>query len=363
MSVSNCFASFTRSQSLGYVISIIDDDSNIWEYPQTILKYKNQLTGEINATEGLYSIGGNYAVGSGALGIYLKQTSMYISYAPSVEVYGGNIVDTYDQKIDLLFGCSMNDIPLGARVYLYGNSHEIDSSDSNSIQSVTGFGLNLGATFFRNLETQLEYNYVAWTNKYEFSDNLTDSKGYGEIEFGGRYWLKVSNKYTLIPHLKFKTKEEGYKNVWDERIHSSNDFDIGLGCNYQIADHILSVLDVGFKYFNAKLKLSNIQDYVFVDKQPYIRIGLEAEISSWLSFRMGGYKRLVNISIERDRIAKTEKWEYATTHINLGVAFCTGNLEIDATIDPKFLTRGPNFISGTSGNIASRISLTYSFDD
>lgn len=57
----------------------------------------------------------------------------------------------------------------------------------------------------------------------------------------------------------------------------------------------------------------------------------------------------------------------AETMTYLGAGMHWGDLEIDAMIDPSFLTNGPYFISGedTDGDydgLAARVSLLYWFD-
>ena len=207
-------ATDTRVLTMGDVGNIVHDNSNIWEGPQLIVMYPNMMICDISAATGLYSVGGNYAVGPGVLGLYLKKTDLSSTYAPRVPADPDdptNIVSTYDQKIDLFYGWDMDGMALGGHLSFYGNSHEKDASADKSIQSVTGFGLNLGATFAENLETYFAFNMVTWTDENANADMVTEPSGNTTIKFGGRYWMEMSNSYSLVPYLGFSMVGEGRK--------------------------------------------------------------------------------------------------------------------------------------------------------
>ncbi|MBT3231290.1 MAG: hypothetical protein HN356_00600 [Calditrichaeota bacterium] len=357
------FASDTRITTMGGVESILHDNSNIWVLPQTITKYSNLLTGEIDSRSGLYSVGGNYAIGSGVLGLYLNNTDLESFFAPEVD----DSIDTYDQKIDLFYGWDMNGTVLGGHLSYYGNSHEMDANNDKSIQSVTGFGIDLGATFAENLELAFNYKMVTWTYENANADMITEPKGNSEFGLGGRYWIEMSSSYTIVPYAGFTKFGEGIKRAnHDEWTVSGLAINLGIGNNMNIDDNILAVTDIGFAYEKATFKHDrderSDEENASGVKYPYFKLGLEAELTSWMDFRMGVSKSWIREFDEDNNGKDTEMWGYADTDLFLGTAFHFGNLDIDAQIDPKFLTRGPNFISGQSGNLASRISLKYIWD-
>lgn len=355
-------ASDTRVATMGDVGAIIHDNSNIWTLPQSIAKYPNLLTGEISSTNGLYSVGGNYSIGAGVLGLYLKQADLESVFAPVVDDS-----TTYDQKIDLFYGWDMNGTALGCHLSYYGNSHEMDANNDKSIQSVTGFGLNIGATFAENLEAYLNYNLVTWTNEDPNADMITEPIDNSELGFGGRYWIEISKSYALVPYAGFTKFGEGVKQADDDEITVPGmAFSLGVGNNMRIDDKILAVTDIGFAYEKVTVKYApsngSDEENAFGVTYPYFKIGLEADLNSWMDFRIGATKSWISEFGEDDNGKDVEMWGYVETGFFLGAAFHIKQLDIDAQIDPKFLTRGPNFISGQNGNIASRISLTYTWE-
>ncbi|MDP8229168.1 MAG: hypothetical protein P9M15_06925 [Candidatus Electryoneaceae bacterium] len=365
MVASVAFASATRVATMGDVGNIVKDGSNIWTLPQTITMYPNRLMGNISAENGLCSIGGNYAVGPGVLGMYFKDTDLSSTFAPGVPNPAGNVAATYDQKIDLFYGWDMNGMPLGAQLSFYGNSHEMDASADKSVESVTGFELRFGATFADNLETFFGFSTVSWTNENANGDMVTEPNGNTDIEFGARYWHEASNSYSLIPYIGFAMVGEGYKDAADNEVTDSGMIlNIGVGNNMYIDDNIMAVADVGFMYGSFTTEVtaggSSVENG-YGNTYPYFKIGLEAEVTSWMDFRMGAHKSWNGLFVESNNGDDTENWGYAETDLYVGTAFHFGNLDIDAQVDPNFLTRGPNFISGQSGDMASRISLCYTW--
>ena len=142
----------------------------------------------------------------------------------------------------------------------------------------------------------------------------------------------------------------------------------GVGNNINISESILAVTDIGISFQPGKRKEtyrdSTLTFKEFYSSIPYFRLGLDAEISKWLDIRMGAYKSWRKHVMEPPgRLRSKESWGYADTGIYLGIGAHISNLDIDALLDPGFLTRGPYLISGSDGDLALQVSIRYRWGD
>jgi hypothetical protein len=206
-----------------------------------------------------------------------------------------------------------------------------------------------------------------------------------DIILRGRYWMDPSGKYTLVPHFAFMMLNEGEKNnAWDgsawsevsEEKFKNMVIDLGLGFNYDAAEDVLVVADVGVALLNSKNEIdytdAAIDDEEYKDNfksLPYFRLGIDAYVLKWLDFRAGVASVGVNYNEENDdgTIVTDRTSSWTTTETFLGAGLHWGDLMIDMSVDPGFLTEGPYFLSGnvTDENyngLAGKLSLTYWFE-
>lgn len=372
-----CFtsiASATRTTTMGNANHILKDSKNIWILPSTLANYPNMMKAEINVGSGLYEVGGHYDMGKCIMALYFNNVDMSYAYAPSVPWQPG-----YDQKIDLFLAKSINEMTLGLQLSLYGDSYLADADSARTETALTGFGLNLGATLVENLELFLSLNMVSWTDKGADGEDMTSADGFLDFGLGGRYWMEMSDNYTLIPYLSFLKSGQGYKvenvpsDAPDGTVLGSKTSGIsimlGAGNNMNISDDVLVVTDIGLNFSPTETE-SSVKGADATTKYPYtvlpyFGLGLEAKIRDWLDIRIGANKAWVKEGYEPDESTASdpeETYGYAGEAFYLGAGFHFGKLDIDAQINPNLILNGPYFVSGVASNMATRATLTYTFD-
>lgn len=378
LTVSMAFASDVRVNTMGGQGQIIKDVAGMNTYPQVILGYPNIMYANIDAGA-QWLAGGNYALPVGTLGLIFKQGpngQMTNPYFPAVPVNGGGASAIIDQKLDLVYGFNVGDMALGLGLSLYGNSYAKNyvknTPNDKTETSASGLGLNLGGTFAKNLDAAIFFNMKSFTNNAADGKVITEGNGNTDFGLNARYWMEMSPKYVLVPHLMFglfgegKTDGAALASEGDKLVKSHMGLDIGLGNNMKFGDNVLAVADAGIQYHSATTtftpktgtEVKNIDGEMAL---PYFHLGLEGKVFSWMDFRMGATKVWASKSNENND-ADTEDWGFVKTTMAIGAGFHFNALDIDAEIDPGFLTRGPNFVSGSAGDIATKVALTYTFD-
>ena len=144
---------------------------------------------------------------------------------------------------------------------------------------------------------------------------------------------------------------------------------LGAGNNMNISDDVLVVTDIGLNFgpseTESSMKGADATTKYPYTVLPYFGLGLEAQIRDWLDIRIGANKAWVKEGYEPDESTASDPQEtsgYAGEAFYLGAGFHFGKLDIDAQINPNLILNGPYFVSGVGSNMASRATLTYTFD-
>jgi hypothetical protein len=363
------YATNTRVMTMGDANNIVKDDANIWLYPSTINMYPDMAIGEF-ASMNFESLGMHYAVGDNGtvLGAYLSTLNEMGMYNPNVmDPMGGNA--GVDHKINLFFGTPMGDNLFGASLGFYGDSWSIDGDDTDQrAMSNMMIDLALGLTLNENFDLAAGFGYATWTNEDIDGNTVTEPDGNMWFGIGGRYWMDFGGDYTGVPHAAFMYDTEGWMDEAGDNGEKVNTmgFDLGWGMNLQPDDDILCVGDFGFMYMTetwtvtmggTEAEISH-SDFIL----PYFRLGLEGSVTNWWDVRVGAkkYWHMYTMGLTEDI---DEKFGYAETSTYLGTGLYFGNLTLDLEVDPGFVQKGPNFVSGYTGTLANRVSLTYTFGD
>jgi len=351
-------ATETRVTTLGEVGFIQKDVNNIWFFPQTLTSYQNMTLAEIKST-GLTKYGAHFALGSGTLALYLSTDKMYSNYAPTIPDQYGAPQTGIEQKIDLFYARNVGGWPVGLVFSLYGRSYKQDTPINKTERGANGFQLVLGGTYKESLESYFLINGYMWTDKDSSGATASETKGSPYIEFGSRYYRTITPDYTLIPHLWFSLSTEGKKAGGTEVTNSYSYFNLGCGNNLKMNDLTLLVSDVGVQINPGTIKMPGSKVKYSMTYLPYIKLGLESPLSKKVTFRLGAVKRWKGASQDADG-SKTS-FGFVQTQMYLGAGFHFGGLDIDANMDPGLLTRGPYLLSGTPVDLASQVSLKYTW--
>ena len=240
-----------------------------------------------------------------------------------------------------------------------------------------------------------------WNNEDPFGNKLSEPSGYYDLSLAGRMFWVRNPKVTLVPHAGFFMGKRGAKYAdvlkyyeGDDTTYTDDDakveytatgFDLGMGLNYTPAPNMLAVADFGFMYSAVKGDHSHgadIQDgsgywdgwynyYYYYDGEekdtyivfPYLKLGFEGEVFSWMDIRAGGYTTLWSNSEKWESdFAIDETWNTASTSTYFGFGFNWGKLYLDTETNPELLLRGLNFISGDTDDgedMNWRVSMVY----
>lgn len=364
---STAFATATRVGTMGGNDQIVRDRSNIGMYPQIVVEHPNLMYGKINGAGTLHEVGGDYALPVGTLALYFTADPMNHNFSP---------VNPIDQKLGLVYGYDLGgDMVIGLGLSMYGNSYKAEitkPAENKTETSASGLGIDVGFSMMKALDLGLFFNMYSWT--HNAADGKVISEGSGNSDFGlsGRYALEMSPTYKLIPYFGFGLMGEGWKGGpagadGDEQTVSTMVLDLGLGNNMHFADNkVMAVAAVGIQMINATDEFKPKVGTATTDKDnhsaiPYFNLGVEGEMYSWLTLRMGAEKMWHGRTTE-DTDGNKESWGNVMDGYFVGAAFTFGGLLIDAQVNPGFLLSGPNFVSGNANDIATEVTLTYYFD-
>jgi hypothetical protein len=383
------YATETRVLTMGDVNNIVKDEANIWLYPSTINYYPKLFIGE--ADYGNYwKVGGHFVFGENGdkpmvLGAYFSQED---DYFPSILNYPDKAVPYADQRLTLFYGRELSDMPFGffLNYYTRGSKNEDTATSSNNEESLSRYEFAFGLSpMQKKLDLTVGFAFTTWKDKdyYNAALGIVDlSKPVGNLDLGimARYWMDPMGNYTLVPHGGLMYSKQGV-DYYDydgtswvafERDETKDMMlDLGLGMNYDAAENVLVVGDIGFQLDNYKetydyaaADVTDPDDYkdnVFI--LPYFKIGIDAEVFNWMDFRSGVNKYWAKETYEPDA-ANKEISTRTYTYTYLGAGFNWGNFTIDAQINTNFLETGPYFISGQSdeyNNLAEQVTLKYAF--
>jgi hypothetical protein len=208
----------------------------------------------------------------------------------------------------------------------------------------------------------------------------------------GRYFHQYNPSITFVPHAALYMakieSEDYYYNAGagtdfqtDPEVSkiSGMIIDIGSGMHYTPTAGMLAVIDFGVSLASLKnevtedttfdvagnIDLATYENKAGITTLPYLKMGFEGEVLSWLDIRFGGTTYWRSFSVEfKDYDGTTYAKEYNRYPNNmtyLGFSFNWGNLTVDTWTDPELFLDGLNFISGTNNQMNGGISALYNF--
>ncbi len=403
------YATDTRVLTMGEMNMVVKDDANIFMFPSTVNYYPKLFLAEIgynydnyyypkNAQEDydMYKVGGNMAFGEGS--DYPWVLGAYFSAEPYIPSLLYEYLNYYDKdgpsdfytnnRINLLYGRNLGEIPFGIRFNYFNNSNENKDPGADTVyngkQSLSRYEISLGISpLQKKLDLAVTLGLVTWkiTDWYSSTVGVTDvvkPKGNMDFSLSGRYWMNPMGKYVLVPHATVSYVKEGldaYDGPDLDFTETDKDltFNLGLGMNYEAEEDVLLAGDVGFEMCTEKYEYKGAQatDTVHDEKWtdlmlPYFKLGLDAKVLSWMDFRAGVYTKWWRDKYTSTYYLDDDRSSYVETQTYLGGGFHWGKLSIDALLDPEFLINGPYFITGNATDyryegVAGKVSLLYNF--
>ncbi len=357
----------TRTISMGYVGRFIKDNSNIFRYPGTILRYSNQVVAELREQNrsDRYSIGVHLPINSDVIvGAYLNDP---LSFPVSISNISPHL--NLDNSTSILFGTKLKDYDFGIVATIAIDNWSEDSAADEEKESARYIGITGGISNNQmDFGVSLELPSVSWEMGY--ADRTWGGFGLG---IDGRYYTEKRNNLQLVPFVDFYYGSGEYESdsgiAGVEKLKSDDgrfDIDLGVGCLYQLNDNNLAIL--GINAFGLSKETEDVRNGAKTTEKwttlPGLYLGIESQITSWLCGRLGAIQIYQSYSkeVKPQTGDKTEDSEYSSSfELNFGFGIKLGDLTLDLLFNDGLLFDGPNFISGNNNRIANRISAIYEF--
>jgi len=391
------FATETRTMVMGQNHMIVVDDYNMFMFPGRVNNYPNLALGDFWHNDGLYDLGITWQFNEDkpwVLGTFVAREPEYgprsfwgdnlanfpwynLEYYPLVSPSAVEQAPSDEpRRFEMLYGRQLFGQNFGFSFDLVRYSWEskqdstsaIDTLDIDASQSFHQFTFGLGLTEATSGQWDVSVHFMTggWTNKNMDGDKLNEPSGFYDLGMAARYFWVRSPKITFVPHVQAGIGKRGVKDFGampdtlttddtkDE--YSRTAFDIGFGMNYTPGPDMLAVIDFGFAMESVKVKYSG--DGYTVDQRgeeketylvfPYMKLGFEGEVFSWMDVRAGG---ITSLWTSKDKwesdFEVDETWDDDWVQTYLGLGFHWGRLYLDTYMDPQIVTEGFNFISGT----------------
>jgi len=255
---------------------------------------------------------------------------------------------------------------------------DIEDPPIHPKQSFNQYTIGLGLTEGTSGKWDLGLRFMTggWTNEREDGEKINEPSGFMDVSLNGRYFWVYNPRITFVPHASFGIGKRGVEELYSETTATDNVkaewsgmmFDLGFGMNYTPAPNMLAVLDFGFSRESQKGEFSGDTTAIEVGEHkesyfvfPYMKLGFEGEVLSWMDIRAGGYTTLWSSveKVESDFVVD-EKWNTPSMQTYLGFGFNWGKLYLDTYTDPEILLNGFNFISGNDqGHLNWMVSMVY----
>jgi hypothetical protein len=409
----------------------IMDYSDVFTNPAFAMKYNDLLYGDLGYSFSAYRASGQHVgftmgLGSVALGISIGHREGYMfaenSYGSSVVPFAASDYMVSGINNYLGFGTGEPLAPIqvygafGVSGWTVGAGFFFSSwsrTDQNAGFAGLGekweisnnqFGFKLGTTANLTSSIMLDASALFRLNgsKAEFSDTAAgaaiaarsyDASG-TEIAVNGRVFIKMGRNFTVVPQARFATfsyepelsqtptPAAPYNNK--PNSYGRSEFEVGIGLNTQLSVGFVSV-GVSLQRISltnditsvAGAALQTTENSVAWFDLPKINIGAEFEILSWLTGRMGYFKRYASRTVESTPPAPGAPTEQTISvdqgyvpslgfaqpdqQLSLGLALLLDRVSIDGYVGERILAAGPYILSGNVQDMFGVLSMSFKF--
>jgi hypothetical protein len=231
-----------------------------------------------------------------------------------------------------------------------------------------------------------------------------------ELQFDARAMLGLTDMWELVPALSFRSLSFSatdysnlgsglsYNNVSPDRDQTNessvsgrtNSFDVGVAGHFKPAKHVDFWIATGLQFGSNEYSVihlvpedPNASPPIIRDAPleeailtqgtsvlPYFKTGIEAKVFSWLDLRAGVVKYVLTnkttvfqVDDQTNDNARNNDTTIDDPFFDyfLGLAAHYEGFFLDMQLDPEWIRRGPNFLSGADGNMFINGSLGYNF--
>lgn len=369
MITGSVLASETRAISMGATGIFIRDNSNVTQFPGTLLSYNNQMFTELRLKDTQTRFTGGIhlpVLNTGyTAGVHINRPVI------PVDPFGISPNTTVNRVSDIVFGMKMGNNDLGFRLSYGADSFTQDSTAGQPEIDESGRYIEVGVGL-SNKQFDVGVTLALPGVDNETGQAKSEFSGTG-IGLNGRYFHKLTSKMHVVPVMLFYTlsgtqeTDPGGGATKSEADLSEMLLDIAAALHYQVDEETLVLLGLGLytsHSTNVEVKdgPETTQTYT---SMPVIYIGGETRISSWLYGRMGAYQNFETstTTIKPHNGDETES-SSTTSYLNFtfGLGAEVGNFLIDLDINHGSFFEGTYLLGGRARDIFNRVSVTYNFE-
>ncbi|MCI0330934.1 MAG: hypothetical protein L0196_08310 [candidate division Zixibacteria bacterium] len=395
----SAWATESRVFTMGRSGLYLKDDAGIFFYPGTMPMYKNMIIAEhytnsdtsVSSSVGPFSYGSFRRAGiilpvwnNGTLAVFAGDGS------ESFLVGGGGTFIAPNSRFLVGYGLNAGNATVGFQFDYSGVRDEDPDAVPQPFQAdiftanTWGFGVGLstpmGDLNSLDLGFRLRIGSFEWKLDTTATDNiLAASDGNTTLSFTVRDYYALNDFVNLVPVgvLGISTqKDVDSTTAPAERFKRSlTAIEVGLGIQTKPSENSEIIGGVGYRSGKLTEKQlttaggDSLEESTTETSLPFAFLGFEAQVKSWMHFRLGVNKDIVTIKNKNELPASTgapdrdeSKDSESPLHYAVGVGIHAGPVTMDASVSNDFFTEGPNFLSGqTSGDLFPRISFVYNF--
>ena len=339
------------------------------------MEYPNLAIGEFSGG-GFNNFGINWKFGAASnpwvLGTYFSTgpTMSPSDYDGAFDNFAWDIGPMSNRRIGLVYGRELGGNNFGFGLDYVSSSVTVDTTGDASEESFSIINPSIGLTSTAgDWDIAADFVFGFLTDKDIGGQVQTEKDSYYDFSVGGRLFYQYNPSYTLVPHASASIGEHGLAAAGapagDTNTYSQTYFELGCGLNYEPAQNVLAVMDIGFRYHKIRHEATSGGTTSDLEETtttiPYFKLGLDADVFKWMDIRFGVTSNWDNNKedINNGTAVGQLKEGYASNATYLGFGFHWGRLHVDTYTDPNLFLDGFNFITGTTNNMNFQISAVY----
>ncbi|MFC1547452.1 hypothetical protein ACFL5M_02875 [Candidatus Neomarinimicrobiota bacterium] len=358
-------ATDTRVETLGASGSFLEDQSNIWGHPSTLLRYPNQLvlslggqTSVLSPPSNLKTLG-TFKLPSGmVLGMAFGSAENDVTFAPLQA----------EEQVHLFCGIPKGNRRYGLRLSRFGAMRDAPPQFERSV-GVTQ--LHVGLESGMDSDRRVEITVLAEDTRFSETRNgelESESTGYWRLGVNSRLLMKLTESVRLIPliavtagHRGAHIYSEGEATETTEEAYYNGQAGVGFEINTTNETLVIIHASTYIDYVEEKTSVSSEESGMTIWDVALVGMGIEKWVFPWLALRVGAGMRLRLEDSKEAGVSHSLREIETLTAQTLGLGVRLAGIQADFAIEPLLLKRGPHFISGTSMPLSSKATLSYEF--
>jgi len=341
--------------------------------------YSDFIMGDLGSTATAFGndgvgqfIGANFKVGKNmTLGVILARNNFNGQFSIlNLDPYGviGNngAAIALDNVVELMSTYSLGKHKIGIGLSYASTTNEVNPAGSDpTVNSASQLGLNFGYVSQLSgsllLDVSLSLLFPGTTSEQPNQGDASASETV--ISFNARTFIRMSEKFKLVPVLQFVTTSASGdvpSGTESESVDlpSTSVFILGVGFRYQTGDFLFAggPAYASFSTTTPAVENASPEFSTGITGFPIWNLGGEWEFADWIVGRMG-YMAITGKTSNESPSSSTEVTEaiqtvYGPTGFWLGIGFRTGGFSLDATINDDVLRQGLNTVGGLGATFA-----------